>query len=49
MTKRSRKQTIRSNEDALAAFVSRRAEIDTMITRLRALSANHFGNSPDEG
>jgi hypothetical protein len=39
---------IRSNEDALAVFVSKKAEIDTMLTRLRALSDDHFGYSPDE-
>jgi hypothetical protein len=48
MSTRTRKQIIRSNEDALAAFVSRKAEIDTMITRLQALSDEHFGYSPDE-
>ena len=48
MSTRTRKQIIRSNEDALAAFVSRRAEIDTMLARLDALSADHFGYAPDE-
>ena len=48
MSTRPRKQIIRSNEDALAAFVSRKAEIDTMLARLRALSADHFGYAPDE-
>jgi hypothetical protein len=42
------KQTTRSNADALAAFVSRKAEIDTMLTRLEALGDDHFGYSPDE-
>jgi hypothetical protein len=42
------KQIIRSNQDALAAFVSNKAEIDAMLTRLQALSADHFGYSPDE-
>jgi hypothetical protein len=32
----------RDNEDALAAFVAKKAEIDTMLTRLAALSANYF-------
>ncbi len=31
-----------------AAFVSRKAEIDTMLARLQALSDEHFGRSPDE-
>ena len=48
MSTRPRKQIIRSNEDALAAFVSRKAEIDTMLARLRGLSADHFGYAPDE-
>jgi hypothetical protein len=48
MSTRPRKETIRSNEDALAAFVSKKAEIDTMLTRLQALSDEHFGYSPDE-
>ena len=48
MSTRTRKQIIRSNEDALAAFVSRKAEIDTMLARLQALSDDHFGYGPDE-
>jgi hypothetical protein len=48
MSMRPRKQIIRSNENALAAFVSRKAAIDTILARLRALSADHFGYSPDE-
>ena len=48
MSTRPRKQIISSNEDALAAFVSRKAEIDTMLARLRGLSADHFGYAPDE-
>jgi hypothetical protein len=48
MSTRARKQIMRSNDDALAAFVSRKAEIDTILTRLEALSADHFGYSPDE-
>jgi hypothetical protein len=42
------RQIARSNEDALAAFVSKKAEIDAMLTRLQALSDDHFGYSPDE-
>jgi hypothetical protein len=48
MSARPRKQIIGSNADALAAFVSRKAEIDTMLARLQALSDDHFGYSPDE-
>ena len=39
----------RSNqENALAAFIARKAEIDAMLARLTALSADHFDTSPDE-
>ena len=48
MTTRIRNPIIRSNEDALAAFVSRKAEIDAMLTLLQALSDDHFNYSPDE-
>ena len=48
MSARPRKQIIRSNEDALAAFVSKKAEVDTMLPRLQTLSDDHFGYSPDE-
>ena len=41
-------QIAKSNEDALAAFVAKKAEIDAMLTRLQALSDDHFGYSPDE-
>ncbi|WP_347267903.1 hypothetical protein [Paracoccus sp. (in: a-proteobacteria)] len=40
--------TPRSNHDAaLAAFLGRKAEIDTMLARLAALSDDHFNASPD--
>ena len=32
---------------ALAAFIAKKAEIDTMLGRLSALSDEHFGLSPD--
>ena len=48
MSTRPRKQIISSNEDALAAFVCRKSEIDTMLARLRVLSDDHFGYAPDE-
>jgi hypothetical protein len=38
----------RSNQQALAAFVQKKAEIDAMLTRLQALSDDHFGLGPDE-
>ena len=37
-----------SKEQALAAFVSKKAEIDEMLTRLQALSDDHFGYAPDD-
>jgi hypothetical protein len=48
MSRKTRNQIIRSNQDALAAFVSRKTEIDAMLARLHALSDDHFGYSPDE-
>lgn len=36
------------NEKALDAFIARKAEIDTMLERLKALSHEHFGYSPDD-
>jgi hypothetical protein len=48
MSTRTRKQIITSNEDALAAFVSKKAEIDAMLARLQSLSEDHFGYAPDE-
>ena len=41
-------RTERANEKALDAFVARKAEIDTMLTRLATLSDEHFGYVPDE-
>ena len=48
MSIQTRKQITSSNSDALAAFASRKTEIDTMLARLQALSDDHFGYSPDE-
>lgn len=33
---------------ALDAFLARKAEIDTMLSRLSELSAEHFNVTPDE-
>jgi len=38
----------RDNSKALAAFIARKAEIDTMLARLQGLSDKHFNASPDE-
>jgi hypothetical protein len=48
MSPRSQNQIAKSREEALAAFVSKKVEIDTMLTRLQALSDDHFNYSPDE-
>jgi hypothetical protein len=43
-----RARSTKSNGDALAAFISSKAEIDTMLARLQAHSDEHFGYSSDE-
>jgi hypothetical protein len=48
MNARIRELNTRSSEQALAAFVSKKAEIDALLARLQALSDDHFGYSPDE-
>lgn len=37
-----------TNDKALDAFIAAKTEIDTMLARLAALSADHFETSPDE-
>lgn len=37
-----------TNDAALAAFIARKAEIDAMLERLAALSADHFDFSPED-
>jgi hypothetical protein len=48
MSPRLQNQIAKSKEEALAAFVSKKTEIDAMLTRLQALSDDHFGYSPDD-
>jgi hypothetical protein len=48
MSPRLQSQISRSKEQALSAFISKKAEIDAMLTRLQALSDDHFNYSPDE-
>ena len=36
------------NTKALDAFIAAKCEIDAMLARLAALSADHFETSPDE-
>ena len=38
----------RTNDKALAAFMARKAEIDTMLARLQGLSGEHFEANPEE-
>ena len=38
----------KTNDAALAAFISAKTEIDVMLERLAALSADHFGCSPED-
>lgn len=38
----------RNQEVALAAFIEKKAEIDTMLVRLQRLSDDHFDAHPDE-
>jgi hypothetical protein len=45
MTNRSTKTP---NDKALNAFISAKADIDTMLQRLTTLSGNHFETNPDE-
>lgn len=37
----------KTNDTALAAFISAKSEIDEMLGRLAALSADHFKCSPE--
>jgi hypothetical protein len=48
MSTRIQRQIAGSSEDALAAFVSKKAEVDAMLTRLQALSDDHFGYAPED-
>jgi hypothetical protein len=38
----------KDNSKALAAFMARKAEIDTMLARLQGLSDEHFNAGPDQ-
>ena len=38
----------RDNSQALESFMGRKAEIDAMLERLRALSEDHFEVSPED-
>jgi hypothetical protein len=48
MSPRLHRWIAKSKEEALAAFVSKNAEINTMLTRLQTLSDDHFGYAPED-
>jgi hypothetical protein len=48
MSPRMQNQIAKSKQQALAAFVQRKAEIDAMLTRLQSFSDRHFDVAPDE-
>ena len=48
MSPRTQSQSAKSREQTLAAFVSKKAEIDALLTRIQKLSDDHFGVGPDE-
>jgi hypothetical protein len=48
MSPRIQSPIAKSKEEALAAFVSKKAKIDETLARLQALSDDHFNYSPDE-
>ena len=45
--RRSEAKARASQEQALAAFVTKKAVIDAMLARLQTLSDEHFGVGPD--
>ena len=48
MSPKLQSQIAKSKEQALAAFIAKKAEIDEALARLQALSDDHFNYSPDE-
>jgi hypothetical protein len=48
MSPRLQNEIAKSKQQALAGFVSKKAEIDEMLTRLQALSDDHFNYSPED-
>jgi hypothetical protein len=48
MSPKLQSQIAKSKEQALAAFIAKKAEIDEALARLQALSDDHFGYGPDE-
>jgi hypothetical protein len=48
MSPKLQSQIAKSKEQALAAFIAKKGEIDDALARLQALSDDHFAYSPDE-
>jgi hypothetical protein len=48
MSPRTQRQNDRLHEQALAAFVATKAEIDAKLASLQILSENHFGLDPED-
>jgi hypothetical protein len=48
MDTRMKAEAKSNQQDALAAFMARKAGIDTMLAQLTALSNEHFDTSPEE-
>jgi len=40
--------TTKTNDAALAAFMRGKAEVDALLVRITAASADHFGANPDQ-
>lgn len=40
--------TTRRNDKALTAFIAKKTEIDALLARIQALSADHFNVMPDD-
>jgi hypothetical protein len=38
----------KDNSEALAAFITKKAEIDAMLARIAKLSEDHFGTDPEK-
>ena len=38
----------KDNKKSLDAFIAAKADIDAMLTRLQAASADHFGTAPED-
>jgi hypothetical protein len=48
MSPKLQSQIAKSKEQALAAFIAKKGEIDAALARLQALSDDHFDYAPDD-